>query len=269
MPPNLIKDRNTSADLKREAHLYEALGRHERIKSYVCLEVNQDTNEAWALRLERAPHDSLRRTAPPRLQRSMGDLSTRNTLIFDGLRLKLCDFAGSRLEGVYDDITYLYEIRYRPPLPRKDCPSVGSMKQELFALGSAIYEISEWKVPYGTTADDRNVDRALGRGEWPVLSDDNPAGDIVAANTSQSLNLDVSSQIGSLPKRDFLRPTTLRRCFHPRLRVDGWRTSPTTLVRYIAETAASAALMTALSAGNLRRDLSARFASTACDSPRW
>lgn len=195
--------RNTSADLKREACIYGIIGPHDRVVSYICLEVNKESKEPWALRLERAPYGSLRqyivKSGAPQMHERLtmaadfaegvqhlhnrgviwGDLSTRNALLFDGLRLKLCDFAGSRVEGVYDNITYGYEIRYRPPLPRKDCPPLGSMEQELFALGTAIYEITEWKVPYDAAVDDKEVDMALGRGEWPVLSDDNPARGII------------------------------------------------------------------------------------------
>ncbi len=49
----------------------------------------------------------------------------------------------------------------------------------MFALGSAIYEITEWSVPYGAETNDGDVDKALGRGEWPVLSTGNPAADII------------------------------------------------------------------------------------------
>lgn len=53
------------------------------------------------------------------------------------------------------------------------------MARELFALGTAIYEITEWNIPYGIEADEVEVDKALGRGEWPKLSPDNPAEPVV------------------------------------------------------------------------------------------
>ncbi|RMJ00521.1 hypothetical protein CDV36_015926 [Fusarium kuroshium] len=196
---------NSSSDLQREARIYEALGEHERIVSYRGIELHQDTNEAWALRLERAPYGSLRQhiidclqsphRKPPDMNTRLriavefaegvqhvhdrdilwGDVSTRNALVFDHFRIKLCDFAGSRLDGVFDNITYQYETRYCPPGPEKDSPAVGTMERELFALGSAIYEITEWNLPYGAEADEEDVDKALGRGESPGLASDNPA----------------------------------------------------------------------------------------------
>ena len=43
------------------------------------------------------------------------------------------------------------EDRYCPPgSNRPHRNTVGTMNRELFALGSAIYEILEWKVSYGT-----------------------------------------------------------------------------------------------------------------------
>lgn len=200
---------NSSSDLQREARIYEALGEYERIISYLGIELHQDTKEAWALRLERAPYGSLRQRivdcleSPHENRPDMntrlkiaiefaegvqhihdcdvlwGDVSTRNALLFDHFRVKLCDFAGSRLKGVFDDITYQYETRYCPPGPEEDSPAVGTMERELFALGSAIYEITEWNLPYGVKADEEDVDKALGRGEWPELGPDNPAERII------------------------------------------------------------------------------------------
>jgi serine/threonine protein kinase len=195
--------KNTAADLKREARIYEALGDHPRITKFINLEVGQPEQVPWALRLERAPYGSLRQyiknNSPPTMsdrlrlaiefaegvqylhERSVlwGDLSVRNALVFNDLELKLCDFAGSRLDGVFDEITFGYELRYRPPIKEAECPKMGSLELEIFALGSAIYEITEWQVPYSAAIDDMAVDKALGRGEWPLLSEKNPAGFII------------------------------------------------------------------------------------------
>ncbi len=98
---------NTSADLRREACIYKALGLHEQITIFIRLEEHQDTGEAWTLRLERAPLGSLRKyvvqySSPPMYGRLgiaidfskgvkylhdcgvlWGDLSTRNALVVD------------------------------------------------------------------------------------------------------------------------------------------------------------------------------------------
>ncbi|KAG7402738.1 putative receptor-like protein kinase [Fusarium oxysporum f. sp. rapae] len=134
--------KDTSEIFKREAAIYEALGAHAHIlKSFGAAyfppapgedsEVNADSErEAWALKLERAPHGDLRTRilegdAPPMAKRlSMaldlaetlhyihsrgviwGDISTRNILLFDALHMKLCDFAGSTLHGKLWNLEY-------------------------------------------------------------------------------------------------------------------------------------------------------------------
>ena len=51
----------------------------------------------------------------------------------------------------------------------------------VFALGSAIYEIVEWKVPYGSedNVSSEEVYEMLVAGKWPELSSSNPAVDII------------------------------------------------------------------------------------------
>ena len=55
------------------------------------------------------------------------------------------------------------------------------MRREMFALGSAIFEIMEWKVPYGsdTEVPEEDVITALEAGKWLQLSSDNPTKAIV------------------------------------------------------------------------------------------
>ena len=52
--------KQTDADLRREACIYETLGSHERITVYSGLDVDDDTGQAWALRLARSVTGSLR-----------------------------------------------------------------------------------------------------------------------------------------------------------------------------------------------------------------
>ncbi|OIW27638.1 kinase-like protein [Coniochaeta ligniaria NRRL 30616] len=186
-------------NLWREAHIYKILGHHDHITRCYGLEVFEGTNHAWALRLERAPHGCLRKHVvesprPTDMKARLGmavefargvahvhscgvvwgDLSTRNALLFDGFRVKLCDFAGALLPGVFDEITNEYEVRYCPTGPEENWPAVGTVERELYGLGTAIYEITEWKVPYGTDADEQDVEKALHRGELPQFVGDNP-----------------------------------------------------------------------------------------------
>lgn len=111
-----------------------------------------------------------------------GDLSTRNALLFDKWRIKLCDFADSDFLGNYPSDWYGCEVRYCPPgLDRPHHHDVGMLKREIFALGTAIYEITEWTVPYGPKTDvsEDQVIAALRDFEWPQMSNDNPARSII------------------------------------------------------------------------------------------
>ena len=92
--------------------------------------------------------------------------------------MKLGDFADSDTLDRYSTEWYMCEDRYCPPgSNRPHRNAVGTMNRELFALGSAIYEILECKVPYGTRFElyGNDVIEALSRGEWPELSDGDPA----------------------------------------------------------------------------------------------
>ncbi|KAK3347199.1 kinase-like domain-containing protein [Lasiosphaeria hispida] len=170
-------------------------------------------NHSLALRLERAPLGSLRQliVETPAYEKPSvafrlavaldfaegvcrlherkvlwADLSTRNALVFDGYRVKLCDFGGAFLDGTRYAPVRAYETRYEPP--RRHAGRYGGhgggggggfqapmLAGEIFALGSAIYEITEWEVPYGPAVSERDVAVKLSRGELPVLSEDNPA----------------------------------------------------------------------------------------------
>jgi serine/threonine protein kinase len=201
-------------NLRREARIYKILGDHDRITRCYGLEVFEGADQGCALRLERAPLGCLRehivRSPPPadmrvRLRMAVefaqgvehvhncgviwGDLSTRNALLFDGLKVKLCDFAGALLPGVFDNITNEYEVRYCPTGPEEHWPAVGTVERELYALGTAIYEIIEWKVPYGTDVDEQDVDKALNCGERPGLTPDNPAQTIIEGCWDARYNL--------------------------------------------------------------------------------
>ncbi|RTE72754.1 hypothetical protein BHE90_012826 [Fusarium euwallaceae] len=200
-------------NIRKEASIYRTLGQHDRILRCLGLETGaldgaDSIPRAWALRLERSPSGSLRdyivntsANRPSQLTRLhlahqfsegvahlhqsgivWGDLSTRNAFLFDKWRVKLGDFADSDQVGVYPSNWYGCEDRYCPP--GSDHPqqhTTETMSRELFALGSAIYEIVEWKVPYGSSTDisDDGVMEALSNGKWPEVSDDNPAKNII------------------------------------------------------------------------------------------
>ena len=190
--------------LRREADIYDRLGEHDRITRSYGLEFKEDGSAAWGLRLERAPGGALRmyiiNQPPPsfdiRLRMALEfaegvehlharnvrwlDLSTRNALLFDDLRVKLCDFTGGIVPGIYEKRLMNYELRYTPPESEKDWGPEGSLLRELFALGTAIYEITEWRIPYGLDTDELEVEKALNRGDLPEVSGQNSARSIIS-----------------------------------------------------------------------------------------
>ncbi|KAI0543267.1 kinase-like domain-containing protein [Xylaria digitata] len=193
---------DTSNRFKREATLYQALGSHPFILTSMGVELMPDGEEAWALRLERAPHGNLRdyieKNNPPAIASRIrvavdlaetmqyihdrgiiwGDVSARNILVFDDLHIKLCDFAGSSLQGIYPELLFLYELRYCVPGPDNEAPAEGTLAMELFALGTAICEITEWVVPYGSI-EVEELQQKLLDGEYPHITENNPVRDVI------------------------------------------------------------------------------------------
>ncbi|KAK3688804.1 hypothetical protein B0T22DRAFT_440328 [Podospora appendiculata] len=94
-------------------------------------------------------------------------------------RVKLCcDFGGSIWDGSIFEPGEGNETRYELPLrgcSRKDVPPIA---KEIFALGSAVYEMTEWKIPDGELSED-DVDMKWRRDRRPEPSVDNPAVDII------------------------------------------------------------------------------------------
>ncbi|KAI1013577.1 hypothetical protein LB503_001570 [Fusarium chuoi] len=132
-----------------------------------------DEEEAWALRLERAPHGNLReyigKKGPPTMARRLqiavdltealkfvhdrgvvwGDVSPRNVLVFDDLHVKLCDFAGSILKGKFPELLFTRKPRCWVPGPAGDPTTRRILEKEPFALDTSICEITEWTIPMG------------------------------------------------------------------------------------------------------------------------
>lgn len=113
-----------------------------------------------------------------------GDLSVRNALLLDKWHIKLSDFTDSSPVNEYPCSWYGCEVRYCPPGSSRVRPQrhdVDTIKRELFALGTAIYEIVEWKVPYGSETEvlEDEVIAALEDGKWPQMTYGNPAAAII------------------------------------------------------------------------------------------
>jgi hypothetical protein len=106
-----------------------------------------------------------------------GDFLTRNAL-FDGLRVKLCDYGAATLEGSeYEPFQY-YEVRYQLPARGRDEGEVPRMAEELFALGSAVHEVMEWHVPF-LDVPEHELEVLYADDRLPELAVDNVAAEVI------------------------------------------------------------------------------------------
>ncbi len=179
--------------LAHEDRVYRLLGQHPHVlECYGLVEVHSGVN---SLRLERAPHGNIRefirnnRKKPPclddRLRMALGvssgiahahaknvlhcDISCRNLFLFPDSCLKVGDFGNAAVDGVPSENNVLEEIRYELPLRGRAFDDRPSIKRELFALGSAIYEIIAWEMPFEDFGSD-DVERLYAAEEFPDLS---------------------------------------------------------------------------------------------------
>jgi serine/threonine protein kinase len=92
-----------------------------------------------------------------------GDIGCHNILINAVGHVKLCDFAGSKIGE--EDGWVCYEVRSQHPLHRGEQPTI---ETELFALGSALFEICTSLPPY---AKESNVivRQKYTKGEFPLV----------------------------------------------------------------------------------------------------
>jgi serine/threonine protein kinase len=178
--------------LSREDLIYRHLGRHPQILQYFGLE--EVHPGVHSLRLELAPHGNVRQfieehaiDPPPervRLQMALdvatglsyahsrgirhSDLSCRNLFLFEGYRVKIGDFGASMLDGHGFVETTSEESQYELPCRGRKFCDRPVMKRELFALGSAIYEVMAWARPF-KGLDDEEVEARYAREEFPSL----------------------------------------------------------------------------------------------------
>ncbi|KAF5675994.1 tkl kinase [Fusarium circinatum] len=199
-PPTMIEE--TSDDLSREHEIYKAISPHRYITK--CFGITHDDDRhAIALKLERATKGNLRHIieetpGPPSIDRRLematmiadsiaylhsrgviwGDISTRNVLVFNDDSLKICDFASSALSHTSPEFgPHTYEPAYCPALTEEQVSELSMMRRELYALGSAIYEITDWKFPYAGM--DGNIWEIVESGTIPVIRSENIAGGII------------------------------------------------------------------------------------------
>lgn len=88
-----------------------------------------------------------------------GDLTCANVLLDEDLNAKVADFSGSSLDGspllVHVTASHAHPVY------------AGSVKGDLFALGSLLYQIVTGKPPYSGLTD-RQIEDRYAKGEFPV-----------------------------------------------------------------------------------------------------
>lgn len=104
------------------------------------------------------------------------DLSGRNLLIDLARGVLLCDFAGSSIDD--DQATVVAETGFRHPDEREYRPP--TIRAEIHALGSTIYEIVTGRKPFHekTEEQEREVEKLMEEGKYPDVSE-LPLGDVI------------------------------------------------------------------------------------------
>lgn len=90
------------------------------------------------------------------------DISSRNFLVANDLSIRLCDFAGSRINGL--DSLVEEETRYRLP-----SSTSRTITTDIFALGSFIYEVSTGLRPFDEIDDEDDIERMFAEHVFPCL----------------------------------------------------------------------------------------------------
>ncbi|PVH71959.1 kinase-like protein [Cadophora sp. DSE1049] len=149
--------------LAKEDHVYRLLGEHPHIlRCYGLVEVHPSYRLNMALGVSsRIAHMHSKNIIHC-------DISCRNLLLFPDWRVKVGDF-GSVRDGNPSENNIVEEIRYELPLRGRVFEDRPYIKRELFALGSAIYEIMAWKMPFEELGTD-DVEKKYAAEEFPDVT---------------------------------------------------------------------------------------------------
>lgn len=98
------------------------------------------------------------------------DIGCHNLLLDQHNNLKLCDFAGSSIDG--EEPTVCCDVRYQPYTDDPTYPV--TIRTELFALGSTLYEIWTGRKPYQDKSDE-DVIRCFRDSQFPDVENLPPA----------------------------------------------------------------------------------------------
>jgi hypothetical protein len=173
-----------------ERRIYERLGKHERVcelkyaidRGLVLERLKQCLREQLVAfqKLDTVPlHDEAFRWSIQAAQASayiyengilQGDIGCHNLLLDEDDNVKLCDFGGSSIDG--SEPLCAAGAGFQLPM---DDPHTFTVKDDLFALGSTIYEIWTSKKPY-QNHDYRTVLDHFRNQRFPDLTGVLPAG---------------------------------------------------------------------------------------------
>lgn len=219
--------RPTESDCRKEmtieAQIYERLGAHPRLVTFKHWDPVGHT-----LTLEHMPHGNLKeyvekhRSATSLVQKLQwvmeaaegldhlhshgviqGDVGPRNFLLDSGLGLRICDFAGSSLDGSRAMVAP--GVRYRLPSSVSYGVQPATVKEDLFALGSTIYFIITDHEPYSDLDNEDEVEKLYKDGVFPELSDV-PLGNIIGLCWRQEA--ESAKILAELARRSFASLTT-------------------------------------------------------------
>lgn len=97
------------------------------------------------------------------------DISCRNLFLFPDWFVKVGDFGNAMIDGKPSG-NVVEEMRYELPLRGRAFRKRPYIKRELFALGSAIYEIMAWEMPFPDLGTD-DIEQRFRAEEFPDITD--------------------------------------------------------------------------------------------------
>ncbi|KMU81587.1 hypothetical protein DIZ76_010018 [Coccidioides immitis] len=195
---NTYMDNSALRDIQTERLIYQRLGHHPRICKYIrpvhrgmVLErLGDSLRKRLVLTYQKAgevpSHELALRWSIQAAEGIayihskgvlQGDIGCYNMLLDDEDNLKLCDFAGSSIDG--SPTTVLHGTRSQlwveSEIPSND-NAPPTIACELFALGSAIHEIWTTRQPY-EELEDNEVEKCYKQKQFPII--DLPVSEII------------------------------------------------------------------------------------------
>ncbi|KAK1762341.1 tkl protein kinase [Phialemonium atrogriseum] len=164
---------NLPQDAEHERKVLEVLGSHPRIVRYFGMWKEKNRSVV----LEYHPRGYPRRRWAVQIVEGLvyihskgivhGDLNASNILVTDSDDVVLCDFAGSSLNGE-KPVALCFEPRHLRPRGEGE-DETRNIKDDLFALGSVLYELYSDKKPYAEK-EDHEVGKLYRQGTFPDVS---------------------------------------------------------------------------------------------------